>query len=225
MPHTDYNENNLEEFAPGIPADRIVQPIRCCDEEWELAIQEHDALRAGKHYDLRLGDPETGFSHSWALPKASLPDDEQRVRLAIQQPTHTMGYMDFEGNIESGYGAGDVRLVHRDKVNVKSEPGKIHLSIPDKGDMVLLKKDGSQWIMIKKKHTKQASTKSIFADIVRASFLEKLSEFKTNTDPNLKTRVAPFRKDLVAQTKAPFKIKAPDITDLSKGKSDEGDIV
>lgn len=141
------------EFAPGIPFERIIQPIPEVEGKWEFAVQEHDAHRAGKHYDLRLGDPDTGFAHSWALPKAILPDQENRVRLAIHQPTHTMDYMDFEGIIPEGYGAGEVKMVHRDSIDVRAEPDRLHFNIPEHGDMVLLQRDGSQWIIIHKRRT------------------------------------------------------------------------
>jgi hypothetical protein len=56
------------------------------------------------------------------------------------------------------------------------------------------------------------------------SFLEKISEFKSNTDPALKTRITPFKKSITSKAHVPFKIKAPDITPLSPGISDSGKI-
>ena len=100
------------EFAPGIPDKKRIEPLPEVGkpQNWRLAIQEHAADRAGKHYDLRLVDPATGFAHSWALPKAMLPEPGKSV-LAVQQPTHTSDYaLNFSGNIPSGYGKGDVKL-------------------------------------------------------------------------------------------------------------------
>lgn len=52
------------EEIPGLPdknkVDKIrpVKPIK--PEDWEFVLQEHNAERAGKHYDLRL---EIGRAH------------------------------------------------------------------------------------------------------------------------------------------------------------------
>jgi len=81
-----------------------------------MGLHRHQAERAGEHFDLRLGDPSTGRAHSWALRKG-LPGPGER-RLAVQQPTHTLAYMDFKGPISEGYGKGNVELAQRDKTEV-----------------------------------------------------------------------------------------------------------
>lgn len=208
-----------EEFAPGIPLHRNIEDIpEFVDSEWEYSLQSHDADRAGMHYDLRLADPDTQFAHSWALPKHTLPNDNSRVRLAVQQPTHTMSYMNFEGDINEGYGKGSVKLEERGKVKVKTSPGKVEFEHPQHGPMAIIQKDGKQWIIVKKKNVKTA------AEIIRASLINKIAEFKVQTDPKLKTRVSPFRKDMTSKAETPYEIKAPDITTLSTGKSDRGKI-
>lgn len=106
------------EFAPGIPAARVVQKLPKFKNPkiWELAVHLHQAARAGEHFDLRLGDPATGRAHSWALRQLPKPGEK---RLAVQQPTHTVEYMDFTGAIPSGaYGAGQVGLAQRGKTEV-----------------------------------------------------------------------------------------------------------
>jgi hypothetical protein len=143
-------EKSAEEFAPGIPQNRATQVIPRAAGTWEMTIHKHDAERAGTHYDLRLADPNTGHAHSWALPKAALPDDKQRVRLAVQQPTHTMEYMDFEGHIPSGYGAGKVTIKHRAQVDVDANSDRVGFNVPGEGDFVLRRKDGKQWLLLKK---------------------------------------------------------------------------
>lgn len=103
---------NNKEFAPGIPDKSRIEPLPEIKnpQTWTLAIQDHEAERAGRHFDLRLIDPATGFAHSWALPKAKLPEPGKSV-LAVQQPTHTKDYaINFEGDIISGYGKGRVKL-------------------------------------------------------------------------------------------------------------------
>lgn len=65
------------------------------------------AKKAGLHYDLRL--EKDGVLLSWAIPKG-LPT-KGKTHLAIKQPNHNIDYLLFEGNIESGYGAGKVRVI------------------------------------------------------------------------------------------------------------------
>lgn len=112
-----------EEFAPGIPASRATEKLPTVNKSqtWQLAIQRHNAERAGEHLDLRLVDP-TGKAHSWAVPKAELPKPGQSV-LLVQQPTHTGEYATTFGKdkpqlIESGYGKGKVSLEHLSDVDV-----------------------------------------------------------------------------------------------------------
>ena len=60
----------MTEFAPGIPDKETSHELRAVEkpEPWEYVLtRARRALRRGKHYDLRLGDPKTGHGHSWAL--------------------------------------------------------------------------------------------------------------------------------------------------------------
>jgi DNA ligase D-like protein (predicted 3'-phosphoesterase) len=96
------------EEAKGIPNRKIfgephldLSPGKLVD----YIVQRHEARRAGEHYDIRLGTPQTGL-FSWASRKG-VPQPGQK-RLAVQQPLHSHGYGKFEGEIPSGYGAGKV---------------------------------------------------------------------------------------------------------------------
>lgn len=115
-----------KEFAPGIPSERLIQPIpEEVDKHWTLSVQKHEAKKAGKHFDLRLVDPRTGYAHSWAVPKTRFPEQGGRPVLAIQTPTHTADYALRFGaketqNIPKGYGAGKVRIVEKDPVKILS---------------------------------------------------------------------------------------------------------
>lgn len=117
------------EFAPGIPAGRVIQPPPTIKSPrtLEFGIHHHHADRAGEHFDLRLGDTETGHAHSWAL--RYLPKPGER-RLAVEQVTHTIPYMDWEGRIEKGYGKGEVALARRDKAEViSSSKGHVRFNV------------------------------------------------------------------------------------------------
>ena len=89
---------------------------------WDMTLYEHEAERAGRHFDLRLmgagaeGLPEERVAHSWAIRKG-LPEPGQK-RLAIQQPTHTRADMEFKGPILVGYGKGEQKIKERGQVDV-----------------------------------------------------------------------------------------------------------
>ena len=68
-------------------------------------VHEHNARKAGLHFDLRLEDD--GVLKSWAIPKG-MPTSGRH--LAIQTSDHSMAYGKWEGTIKEGYGAGDVKI-------------------------------------------------------------------------------------------------------------------
>jgi hypothetical protein len=123
------------EFAPGIPAARVIKPVprvkSTRPEVWGLALQEHEAERAGTHADLRLVD-DRGRAHSWAVPKGSLPPPGEKYRV-IPQPTHTREYAERKGEftIPAGvYGAGKVRAPGLRPVEVvRSQPGLLRFNL------------------------------------------------------------------------------------------------
>lgn len=121
----------MKEYAPGIPQKDKYHELPSIKEPttWEFGIHDHAADRRGRHFDLRLGDPETSHAHSWAmLPKLPEPGESTIV---IEQPTHTLQYMDWQGSIPKGtYGAGNVKLHQRHKTEiVNSRPGHISFNI------------------------------------------------------------------------------------------------
>jgi 8-oxo-dGTP pyrophosphatase MutT (NUDIX family) len=137
------------EFAPGIPDRTIMPPLPTVSQQnWEFVVQEHQADKAGLHYDVRLGDPQTGKGYSWAVRKG-IPQEGEKF-LAIQQPPHTLSYFDFSGEITDGYGKGKVRPILRSKAFILySSPDKIVFDVPNKGKFALIKTNGKDWLFMK----------------------------------------------------------------------------
>jgi len=171
-----------KEFAPGIPRSKRIYaiPEKAEGKQWTLAVQEHDARKAGKHWDLRLVDPETGFAHSWAVPKARLPVGDQKV-LAVRTPTHTEHYALNYGakekqTIGKGYGKGTVEMVYREPVKIlKADNNRVQFNriIGDENErLTLFRTKGDTWLL--RGHKKEGSTMRSAYDAGYYAALEKL---------------------------------------------------
>lgn len=141
--------------APGIPDRQQMGDVSQLQDQLRqltpYVIQKHLADQAGKHYDLRMQTPEGLLS--WAIPKASLPESGQ-VRKAIRQPLHSKDYKDFEGEIEEGYGKGEVEKEREGNVIITNTEGDpldtIDFTIagPRPDRYRLTKQDEDGWMMI-----------------------------------------------------------------------------
>jgi bifunctional non-homologous end joining protein LigD len=113
-------------------------------------IQKHDASHL--HYDLRL--QLDGVLKSWAIPKGPSLDPHEK-RLAVEVEDHPVAYAQFEGNIPSGYGAGEVIVWDFGSWRPLEDPyrglQKGHLEFEIKG-----KKLHGKWILVRtKKESRQ----------------------------------------------------------------------
>jgi hypothetical protein len=120
----------------------------------DLIIQRHDAVRAGTHRDLRIGDRERGL-YSWAMRSPGLPAPGQKV-LANQQPLHAHAYGAFQGTLGPGYGQGTVRREKKGRILItNANPTKIEFTTADSATperFVLFKPQGKfgerQWLLM-----------------------------------------------------------------------------
>ena len=95
-----------------------------------LVIQKHRAKRRGLHYDIRLdiGKPTV---LSFVMNKPTLPEPKKSVNV-VQTPNHPKYWMDFQGEIAQGYGAGTVEKILDRPIDVlQVRPDKIKFNIYD----------------------------------------------------------------------------------------------
>jgi bifunctional non-homologous end joining protein LigD len=123
-----------------------------------FCVQKHAATRL--HYDFRL--EHRGVLLSWAVPKGPSLRPEDK-RLAVQVEDHPLDYVDFEGVIPEGYGAGTVMLWDKGtwepengEVDTALEKGELKFSLDGfklKGSWVLVRTrviaGKQQWLLIK----------------------------------------------------------------------------
>jgi len=185
-PNVDAHPSNLvtksyspvrfgDEYAPGIPAQKKTHPIpRTENKTWTMAVQEHAAKRAGKHWDLRLVDPDTGHAHSWAIPKSRLPEPGGNPLLAIQTPTHTARYaLTFGENkpkeIKKGYGTGTVSIKIKEPIKVvRSTPNTVKFERGSERYQLFRTKDNA-WLLRNTSQKKEAQN-SAFVEGYRNAF-------------------------------------------------------
>jgi len=146
-----------KEFAPGIlDRNRFESlPSLAKPAVWKAQVSQHDAFKAGRHFDVRLLEPDSDNLHSWAIRR--LPRPGEKV-LAVLQPTHSASYYGWEGVIPSGYGAGAVHAGKSKARILTSEPGKISFQM--RGQLFTLVRTGEEaerkWLLLNRTSTKLA---------------------------------------------------------------------
>lgn len=133
----------------GIPdRNRVVEIPSYSESRWTGSVQYHQAKKAGPHFDLRLQPPGSSDALSWAV--RNFPGPGQKTK-ALEQPTHESSYMGWEGEIKEGYGAGTVKSMFFDKIEVlESDTNKILFNMY-RGQSVsryMLKRTGNkEWLL------------------------------------------------------------------------------
>lgn len=134
-------------FAKGIPDNLVKSPFpQIEDKVWKYTVQEHNADRAGRHFDIRLSDG--GVAYSWATRKG-FPLTGEKV-LWVRQPDHTTEYMSFSGTITDGYGKGKVKIIDSGKIHIlNTKPNRFTFNLY-KGagtqKFALIDTGGDNWI-------------------------------------------------------------------------------
>ncbi len=128
-----------------------------------FVVHEHKATRL--HYDFRL--EIGGVLRSWAIPKGPSMDPSEK-RLAVMVPDHTLDYIDYEGIIPEGYGAGPVVIwdagefipLETDDAAAAIANGKLSFELKGKklkGVFAIARmkgldrSTGKEWLLMKKK--------------------------------------------------------------------------
>lgn len=177
-------EKQARNFAPGLPSrEDLGDPAELSPGTivpW--VVQEHDALRSGKHRDIRLGK---GKMMSWATRK-QLPRPGEKVTV-FQQPLHEESYKNFQGVIPLGYGAGIVRRSDLgEAVILEATPEKIKFAVghkkkPQEFTLVRLSKgDGKKpaWFMFNTTPHEPVRHEKVHYSVVSADQIDRLFDPK-----------------------------------------------
>jgi bifunctional non-homologous end joining protein LigD len=119
-----------------------------------FVVQEHEAERAGLHYDFRLESEDGVAMDSWAIRKGP-PVESGIKRLAIEVEPHPIEYKTFQGRIPEGYGKGEVSIWDEGEyIPEGSEGGDTRYFFLNgdklKGHYILKHWEGNKWLLWKR---------------------------------------------------------------------------
>ena len=120
----------------------------------KFVVQEHGAVRAGLHYDIRL--EKDCVLKSWSSRKLpQLVAGQVNKIMLFQTPDHSLDWFDFKGEITDVYGrgkvdvwdTGDYDLIKWDKTIIANFKGR---KLKGTYAIVPMQKEG-QFLMLKSK--------------------------------------------------------------------------
>ena len=129
-----------QEKLPRIPIHQEKQML--------FVLHQHDAKRAGKHFDIRLGDPVTKRTWNWATRKGLPPPG--KIHELFSSGFHPYSWLSFEGTIPEGYGAGKVRIARSGPAEViESRPDMIRFVVYDgrTPEEYIIRKHWNRWLI------------------------------------------------------------------------------
>lgn len=153
-------EKFAKEEAPGIPDKKVYGDLSRVEkgQKLRLIIQEHNAEKAGHHYDIRLVDEEKNKAYSFVIKDLSVLTTPNEKALAVRQPLHTADYSHWSGVIPSGYGKGTVKVIldepievvdaQRDKFTVIIPKGKVVTELTFVAPEVNDRKRKRDWLLV-----------------------------------------------------------------------------
>ena len=97
-------------------------------------IVKHNAIKAGKHFDVRFEIPNSNKWISFACRKI-IPTQPGVKILAVRTHDHSQKDALFTGKIESGYGAGTLKRWDGGSCNIIKYSSS-HISIDFKGNKI-----------------------------------------------------------------------------------------
>ena len=93
----------------------------------EFVVMEHEAKRAGKHFDLRFKMPGSNNWASFAVRKG-VPTEKGKKVLAVRTHDHSRKEALMTGTIKKGYGAGKLKKWDGGKCDIlKYKPSSMSL--------------------------------------------------------------------------------------------------
>ena len=84
----------------------------------QFVLMLHNAIRAGKHHDLRIKMPNSNMWASFAFRKEIPKTTKSKKILLFRTNDHTEAEARFTGKISSGYGAGTIKQIDGGSCNI-----------------------------------------------------------------------------------------------------------